>query len=83
MMVNNQMQDDVCVYLNSQICKCDKKNENHCVLDTESQMVKVSIFHLTTHVSIIFEQFWMPCSNGGIALFILNHHTLNRKRPFV
>jgi hypothetical protein len=34
-------------------------------------------------VSIFFEQFWMPCSNGGIALFILNHHTLNEKFPFV
>jgi hypothetical protein len=33
-------------------------------------------------VSIIFEQFWMPCSNGGIALFILAHHTLNEKNPY-
>jgi hypothetical protein len=30
------------------------------------------------YVSIISEQFWMPCSNGGIALFILIHHTLNK-----
>ncbi len=35
------------------------------------------------HVSIIFEQFWMPCLNGGIALFIFIHHTLNNKWPFM
>ncbi len=35
------------------------------------------------YVNIIFEQFWMPCVNGGIALFILIHHTFNRKRPFI
>ncbi len=34
-------------------------------------------------VSIIFEQFWMPCSNGGIALFILICHKLNNKFPFI
>jgi hypothetical protein len=34
-------------------------------------------------VSIFFEQFQKPCSNGGIALFILIHHTLNKKFPFV
>ncbi len=33
--------------------------------------------------SIIFGQFWMPCSNGGIALFIFIHHTLNNKWPFI
>ncbi len=35
------------------------------------------------YVSIIFEQFWMPCSNGGIALFILINHILNRKCSFI
>ncbi len=34
-------------------------------------------------VSIIFEQLWMSCSNGGIALFIFIHHTLNNKWPFI
>ncbi len=33
--------------------------------------------------SIIFEQFWMPCSNGGISLFIFIHHTLNNKWPSI
>jgi hypothetical protein len=47
-MVKNQMQDDVCVYLNSQICKCNTKNRKSCVLYTESQKLKVSIFHLKT-----------------------------------
>ncbi len=32
-MVENQMQDDACVYLNSQICKCDtKKQKILCVV---------------------------------------------------
>jgi hypothetical protein len=30
-------------------------------------------------ISIFFEQFQMPCSNGGIALFILINHTLNKE----
>jgi hypothetical protein len=34
-------------------------------------------------VSIIFEQFWKLCSNGGIALFILIHHTLNSFFSFI
>jgi hypothetical protein len=34
-------------------------------------------------ISIFFEPFWMPCSNGGIALFILIRHTLNKKNPFI
>ncbi len=28
-------------------------------------------------------KFWMPCSNGDIALFIFIHHTLNNKWPFI
>ena len=34
-------------------------------------------------VSIFFEQFRMPCLNGGITLFILIRHTLNQIYPFV
>jgi hypothetical protein len=49
-MVKNQMEDDACVYLNSQMCKCNTKNRKTCVLCAESQKLKVSIFHLTTHL---------------------------------